>query len=220
MLSFDSNIHEESMGRRSDINWNEVELDFRLGQLSIREIAKKHSISDSNLRARAKRLAWQRDDGEVARIATQAALSEEITLQARQIGAEIGAQQAALLQADLQETVLTATEMVDAQKVLAQRGLRTAITLLREIEAANTNQEIFVAELAQAKKSDLARAALVDRLLGTRGRLDAFEKWGAAVARLAAVQRGAYEFAGGDKSDSIDELIKRIHAERLANKDS
>lgn len=49
------------MARRSDIDWEAVERDYRAGQLTLSEIAKKHGISDSQLRVKAKKLGWTRD---------------------------------------------------------------------------------------------------------------------------------------------------------------
>lgn len=49
------------MARRNDIDWEAIERDYRAGQLTLVYVAKKHAVSDSQIRARAKKEQWTRD---------------------------------------------------------------------------------------------------------------------------------------------------------------
>ena len=49
------------MARRSDIDWEAIGRDYCAGQSSIMAVAKTHGVSDSQLRARARREGWLRD---------------------------------------------------------------------------------------------------------------------------------------------------------------
>lgn len=46
---------------RKQTDWEKVEKLYRAGQLSVREIARQHSISDGAIRKKAKSLGWERD---------------------------------------------------------------------------------------------------------------------------------------------------------------
>lgn len=46
---------------RKKYDWEAVERAYRAGQLSIREISKKHGPTESNIRYRAKKYGWTRD---------------------------------------------------------------------------------------------------------------------------------------------------------------
>jgi hypothetical protein len=46
---------------RSNCDWERVEIDYRAGVLSIREIGRIHDISDTAIRKRAKEYGWERD---------------------------------------------------------------------------------------------------------------------------------------------------------------
>ncbi len=60
------------MARRSDIDWEHVERLYRAGQLTIKQIAEACKVSDSQIRARAKRHGWTRDLSDAIRARTQA----------------------------------------------------------------------------------------------------------------------------------------------------
>ena len=79
-------------GRRSDIDWEAVERDYRVDKLTNRQLCDKYGIADSGLRKRAKEKGWQKDLTQAVRVATKAALIAEKLAQAEQIGAQIGAE--------------------------------------------------------------------------------------------------------------------------------
>jgi len=59
----------------NDYDWEGCQIDYRAGQLSIRQLAAKHSIPESTVRSRAKAEGWQRDLTEDVRQATRTKLS-------------------------------------------------------------------------------------------------------------------------------------------------
>lgn len=63
------------MARRSDIDWEAVERDYRAGVQTIIAIGKAHGVSDSQIRAKAKSSAWQRDLSAAIEARTQAKIS-------------------------------------------------------------------------------------------------------------------------------------------------
>ncbi len=49
------------MARRNDIDWEAVERDYRAGLMTVAAVAKKHGVSESQVRAKAKSEGWTRD---------------------------------------------------------------------------------------------------------------------------------------------------------------
>jgi hypothetical protein len=47
--------------RRRYIDWNAVERDYRIGELSLRQLAQRHDCSHSAIANRATNMGWQRD---------------------------------------------------------------------------------------------------------------------------------------------------------------
>lgn len=63
--------------KRTD--WESVERDYRLGLMTIREMASAHSVDASSITRRAKKEAWTRDLSEQVRAITKAKVSAAIT---------------------------------------------------------------------------------------------------------------------------------------------
>lgn len=58
-------------GKRPPVDWERIEVEFRAGQLSIREIARSHGIADTPIHKRARKLGWTRNLAEKVRRAVQ-----------------------------------------------------------------------------------------------------------------------------------------------------
>lgn len=63
-----------------EINWEKIELDYRAGVKSIRQIAAENEIAESGIRRRAKQYEWVRDLSE--KIKAKADISEKDTIDA------------------------------------------------------------------------------------------------------------------------------------------
>lgn len=86
-------------------DWEAIEREYRAGQLSVREIARKHGISDTAIRKEAKARGWARDladkvrkavreelvraDGSQSGSQSQRANDEEIIDAAKRVGVEV-----------------------------------------------------------------------------------------------------------------------------------
>lgn len=56
---------------RKPIDWEKIEAEFRAGQLSVREIARQHCLTETAIRKRAKLHKWQRDLSDKVRTAVR-----------------------------------------------------------------------------------------------------------------------------------------------------
>jgi DNA-binding MurR/RpiR family transcriptional regulator len=79
-----------TMARRSNIDWDAIERDYRIGKLTLREMAAKHGVAESSVSLKAKQLGWTRDLTETVKQATKAALIEASKRRAEEIGVELG----------------------------------------------------------------------------------------------------------------------------------
>lgn len=66
------------MARRSDIDWEMIERDYRIGQLTIRMMEEKYRIDKTTISRRAKKDSWSRDLTEQVRLATQAKVTAAV----------------------------------------------------------------------------------------------------------------------------------------------
>lgn len=65
---------EGKVGKRAEIDWEAIERDYRLGQLTVREIARRNGIAASSITRRAARDGWVRDLTDEVRRRTRAEL--------------------------------------------------------------------------------------------------------------------------------------------------
>ena len=199
------------MARRSNIDWPAVEAEYRAGFVSVRALARRHGIADSNLRARAKRESWTREDGDAARIATREAMTAVTKKSAREIGAEIGANQARKFEAVVGQTALSATEVVQEHRCALNRARAAALLLLDEICQGASEVDVVRDDLVRLGPIDLARTARVEKALGLRGRVETFDRWAGAFAKLASAERAAYQLdQAADQGSELDQLLKRV----------
>jgi hypothetical protein len=184
------------MGRRSDIHWSEVEVDYRLGLLPVREIARRHGISDSNLRVRAKKLGWTRTDGENARLAAKEAMTRVGVDQAKKIGARIGAEQARRYNDVFNDTVIQTTLVVGEHRMMIRRAMSAALLLLKDLE-----ESIIASEQNILPPSEQIRRCRVQ--------VELLDKWASSFSKLSAAEREAHGI-DEEKRSSIDDLLIKI----------
>ncbi len=75
-------------GRKDQIDWEAIERDYRIGQLSVREIARRHEVEASTITRKAKKETWARDYSEEVKAKTRAGLVELAKQQAQQDATE------------------------------------------------------------------------------------------------------------------------------------
>lgn len=75
-------------GRKEQIDWEAIERDYRLGQLSIRELARRFGIEPSTITRKAAKDAWVRDLSQEVKARTRAGLVELAKEKAQQLATE------------------------------------------------------------------------------------------------------------------------------------
>jgi hypothetical protein len=114
------------------IDWEAVEREYRAGQLSLREIGRRHEISEGLVRKRAKKDGWERD--------LAAKVREKI--------------KAEMVRADLREATSesTAEEAINAA---AARGVEVLTLHRRDIAILREQEQRLLAELGDVDNPPL-----------------------------------------------------------------
>ncbi len=114
--------------KRARIDWEAIERDYRIGQLSIRELARRHDIEPSTITRKAKKENWARDYSDEVRARTKAGLVQ-------------GMLDAAALQAQ-QDAHDQATQTHTALQSGIEIAVETNLRVLRDHQATiRTNSE-------------------------------------------------------------------------------
>jgi len=193
-------------------DWERIEADYRVGILSIREIAASQGITDTAIRKRAKRDGWVRDlAAKVQAKADALVRTAEVRSKVRTEGA---IPERELIDAGA-ETV--ATVKLTQRKDIA-RARTLAMSLLAELEAETGSIDLFheLGEMLRAEddKGQDKRNDLYQKVISSAGRIDSMKKMADTIKVLVALEREAYGIAEAAAQPVKDnaQLLKEIAA--------
>ena len=135
---------------------------------------------------------------------------------AQEIGAEIGAKQAGGQIEAVEAQVGENLRAIKSHLAWADRMKRLAHKAMDEIEATLSGRHLIAAEIASLSSEDQSRANYIERMLGTKGVVEALDKTGALMTKVVSVEReslGLNETSsggGGSWEDLLLEAGKRI----------
>lgn len=185
------------MTQEEIIDWDRVELDYRSGIKSLRQIGAENNITEGAIRKRAKRDSWERDlSGKIKAKTEQLVRKEAVRSEVRE------------KQKLTENVVVEANAMMQADIILAhrkdiQRYRGLAAGLLSEIEQTSSNQDLFerLAELLhdpeaggdkKAAEAQAKRLEVFYKVLSIPGRVDSFKKLADTLKVLVALEREAF----------------------------
>ena len=155
------------MARRSGIDWEKIEREYAAGRLSIRQIAESNGVSDSQIRARAKKDEWRRDLSEAIAARTKAKISAvDVSALIEQSAQESADKSARTIKRAIEE----ASDVAAGTIVRHRADIRLCTDRAREIESLledhmqRADNLGDVVRVAQAFKSLVdARSKLIDK---------------------------------------------------------
>jgi hypothetical protein len=229
----DDQKEKRKAGRRSDIDWEAIEKDYRIGHLSVADIAKKHRVALSGLKRKAKLAGWTRDLTPIVQIATKAAITQEradhakkLAEQAPEIGREIGRAIQMSANSGLDDNVAAAAALgtmrnrfhadIAASGLDVARGLMDEMSLLNNADLREGLRAFMAGQIDDG--DDEARKKLdasIRKLFGVENRAKNLDTILAAVAKGVAIDRKANGLDDKDqgKEEGFEELLKRIHSD-------
>lgn len=172
------------MGRRTDIDWEAIERDYRCGQLSIRQIAERHNVAVSAITRRSKKEEWSRD------------LSAEVAKQTK----------AKLIECALSDAHAKGTE--SAQTIIS--GVAAAAQA--NIDVIRSHRKIIGDESARSERLAAKIDYMIDSIDEPSSVMKAVQAHEALVrsrAKLIALEREAYGISTSDDEDDA-KVVTRI----------
>jgi hypothetical protein len=141
----------DSPKEKGEIAWACIEWKFRLGVVSIREIARQHQITDRAIRKRAKRENWRRDlRGRVkAQVRAELVRSEVRTATRAHADREIE-------QAHVNAAANAVMEVIEKQRNDLARARRIVEQLLAHLHTAATHRTDIETDIVHETQSDTA----------------------------------------------------------------
>ncbi|MDR2328979.1 MAG: hypothetical protein LBE58_05235 [Comamonas sp.] len=211
---------------RLAVDWERIELDYRAGIKTLRQIADEHGITHGAINKRAKRDGWERDltqkiHAKAEALVSKAAVSSEVSKEAR-------AAEKLVIDGNAQAVA----DVRLGQRRDIQRARSLCLSLLEELELQTTRPELFE-EIEQAlaerpageQLSSAARSKLLDgmnRAMSLAGRSSTMRSLAESLRLLVGLERQAWgikdEAEGGDMPGQLGgrELTDAERAVRMA----
>lgn len=193
------------MAERKQVDWEAVELDYRAGTLTIRNIGEKHGVSHALVARKAKERGWPRDIKEKVHqraddLVSKAAVTVDVTSQKAVNIIEANAK------------AIADIRLAHRQDI---RQTQQLINVLREELAHQTFNRDLYEQLGELLRSpdDKGMDKLNDiymKAMSLPSRIDGVKKLTDAQKVAIGIEREAFGMESDQLLDSDDKVIKRI----------
>lgn len=199
---------------RAQVDWEAVEIQYRAGIRSLKDIGNEFRVSDAGIIKRAKRDGWVRD------LKAKIKAKADAKVSAAMVSAEVSAQTKAG-----EAQVIEVESEVQARIRLAHRTdisrfRRLALALLSEIEAETSDLALFeqLGDILRAedKNGQDKRNDIYRKVISSAGRIDSTKKLAETLKILVGLEREAFGIADNDKpaqsagADLLRELVEHL----------
>jgi hypothetical protein len=188
------------------IDWEAIEREYRADQLSIREIARSHGISDTAVRKRAVSKGWTRNLGKQVRSRIQERL---VTDDVGDVRSDRNAKLA------VENAAARGVEIVRRHRAAVGRAAKLVDMLIDELSVETVESEQMRADETAKEKPDKRLL----HALSLPGRAQSARQLAAATRELILLERQAYSL--DDKSDDkpadhipVEERLKAYRREQ------
>ena len=189
-------------------NWEQIELDYRAGIKTLRQIAADHGITDGAVRKRAKRDDWSRDLSKKIKAKSEELVRKELVRSEVRTEKRISEKQTIDANAHLTASVHL------AQRKDIQRSRSIAMRLFDELEHAvgveNAANLEHLGELLR-NEDDKGRDALNDiyaKIISLPGRVKAMKDLSDTLKTLVGLEREA--FGLNEKQESAADALTAV----------
>ena len=148
-------LYGRLVARRSDIDWEAVERDYRAGSLSIVAVSEKHGVSRTHLKAKAKAEGWLRDLSAAIAQRTQAKISAiDVAALVEQSATQAANQSARTIQSAIEQASDVAAGVVIKHRasIRLEHERALAIEALLDNAMGNAVEVKDIATVAQTYK--------------------------------------------------------------------
>ena len=200
-------------GRQTD--WEALEVDYRAGIASIRELARQYDVSDTAIRKKAKADGWERDLTEKVheRVRSKLVRAEVRALNAREpvrTDAEI-----------IEAAAETAVQVVQIHRRDVRHGRLICAALFAELQDTSANREIIAESIDSETQDDSSptRRNQMMKAISLPTRARAMLDLSAAMKNLVAVERQAFSLDSKDDKDKTGKTVVMNMSRTRSNPD-
>lgn len=203
---------------RKQIDWEAIEKDYRLGQLSVRAIATKYEVSAAAISKKAKQKQWVRDASGEVRERTRAALitqpkQEEVNAEVNTVNSGVNTStRNTPTQADIEVAVQTNIQVINRHRQDIGKGQRIVHLLMGELitgtERKDEIEDAIIDETAEDKGSQ--RRSKMLKAVSLPSRAATMRDLSTAMKNLVALERQAYNLDEEASEESLEDRLQRL----------
>lgn len=182
------------------VDWEKIELDYRAGLKSLREIASSHDISHVAIAKRAKRDKWDRDLSARIKAKAQALVNK------RAVANSVNKNTIATENDVIEANALAISDVILAHKTRIPKYRELATKLFAEIEAMTDGKDMLEQLTLSLQQGDQDKLAGIARKVASLpGRIKGFSEMVGAYKILIGMERQAFNIddTPGDGDDLV-----------------
>lgn len=197
-------------------DWERIELDYRAGIKTLRQIADEHGISHGAINKRAKRDGWERDlaakiQAKADALVSKAAVSKPVSTETRAAEREV-----------IEANANAIADVRLAHRRDIQRTRSITMSLLDELEHQTGAENVYLLEqLGELLRSEDDKGQdrlndLYQKIISLPGRAKTMKDLGESLRVLVALERQAFGLDDKDNAP-VDALTSLLHGIATTN---
>lgn len=193
--------------QKIQVDWSAVEIDYRAGILSLRQIGDAYGVTEGAVRKRAKRDEWTRDlSGKIQAKADELVRKDAVRSLVRS--------EQKITERDVVDANATMqADIIRAHRTDITRSRTLAMSLLDELVSTTNNNELFeqLGELLLSPddKGQDKRNEIYRKVIAMPNRIDSAKKLAETLKVLIGLERQAFGLKD-DESDKPTDGIRRL----------
>lgn len=200
------------MTEKKLIDWEKIELDYRAGVKSLREIASEQGVSDTAIRKRAKRDDWVRD------LSAKIKAKADDLVRKEQVRAEVRTANHISEKETIEANANLVASVRLSQRKDIQRSRKIAMSLFDELEQmVGEDQVDLLIRLGDLmyQPDDKGKDTLNDiyhKIIAMPGRVDSIKKLSDTLKTLIGLERQAFGLDDENNKpvDALTALLERV----------
>lgn len=191
-------------------DWERIELDYRAGVKTLRQIADEHGITHGAINKRAKRDGWERDLAEKIQQKADALVSKSLVSKPASTETKIAERE--VIEANAQ--AIATVKLAHRKDIQRTRGI--TMRLLEELEYQTGAENVYLLEqMGELLRNDDDKGQdklndLYHKIISLPGRAKTMKDLGESLRVLVALERQAFGLDDKDNAP-VDALTSLLH---------
>lgn len=196
---------------RKAIDWEAIERDYRLGQMSLASLGEKHGTTKGAISKKAKQHSWVQDATQEVRQRTRAALLAKQNDEANE-GNTVSTTGNAPTQVDIEVAVQTNLAVITRHRKDIAKGQGMASVLMAQLfQAADNREELEDAVIKETEDDENSqRRSRMLKALSLQTHAGVLRDLSTAMKNFIPLERQAYNLDETNTEETYEERLARL----------